>query len=143
MKYAVAESRSISDKVLHWDDEAPSPADVFCLFPLQAAAATSPSPWRTQGASGPLKQEDKLIPKQASPRVLPALSGWEAGDSTETRAAARRGLGRFVIEPRQLLPAAKQTNRKDISREREEVSDLDCAVQAQALTTAKISFRRQ
>lgn len=67
MKYAVAESRSISDKVLHWDDEAPSPAEVFSLFPLQAAAATSPSPWRTQGASGPLKQEDKLIPKQASP----------------------------------------------------------------------------
>lgn len=39
MKYAVAESRSISDKVLNWDDEAPSPADVFCLFPLLVSSA--------------------------------------------------------------------------------------------------------
>lgn len=56
------------------------------------------------------------------------LRGSEAGGGAETHAAARRGLGHFVIEPSQLLPAAKQTNRKDISPEREEVSDLDCAV---------------
>lgn len=37
-------------------------------------------------------------------------------------------MGHFVIELSWLLPAAKQTNRKDISLEREKVFDLDCAV---------------
>lgn len=57
-----------------------------------------------------------------------SCAGGKRGDGAEPCAAARRGSGLFVIEPSQLLPAAEQTNRKDISPEKEEVSDLDCAV---------------
>lgn len=62
--------------------------------------------------------------EQAPPGCCNAHAGQEAG----IRAVALQGLGRFVIEPSRLLPAAKQTNRKDISPESERGFDLDCAV---------------
>lgn len=56
------------------------------------------------------------------------LQGQESGDTAGMRAVPLQGLEHFVIELSQLLPAAKQTNRKDISPESKKVFDLDCAV---------------
>lgn len=105
----------------------PSPADGFLLVSSESSSNVSisgdgPGDLRSLEAGGQTHHKTGLPQGATSPLL------WGSGETEQTRAAARRGLGRFVSEPSQLLPAAKQTNRKDISPESEEVSDLDCAV---------------
>lgn len=85
------------------------------LRPLEAGGKTHHGTGLPQGAT-------ILRPWACSCR------GRKQGDTAGTRAVELQGLGHFVIELSLLLPAAKQTNRKDISLEREKVFDLDCAV---------------
>ena len=87
-----------------------------------------PGGLRSLEAGGEIHHETGIPQDVTSPVPWAgSCAGGKRGDRAEPR-AARRSLGRFIIEPSQLLPAAKQTNRKDISPKREEVSDLDCAV---------------
>lgn len=130
IKCSVPESRSISHEISLL--EAPGPAEGFAHFLCKQQKCLH---LHRELGLRPLEAGGKThhgtgLPQGATILRLWACScrGRKQGDTAGTRAVELQGLGHFVIELSLLLPTAKQTNRKDISPEREKVFDLDCAV---------------